>query len=694
MQVSLMISTALLLASLPQLITYETKAARLPVILAELESKIGTKLECETSFKNDVLVIHVNDVEAKALLDKIAQAAVGKWTRSGDRLVLSPDLVRRKVQEEELLARRERDIQRMLDQFKRDLEMPYVAEKLHSLKAAIDERRSFYDAQLMADRASRQRTFGPLERLGMRSLLEVGARRLAEIRPGERMVFSANPTPRQLKWPKQNELFATFFQEWNLFQGLFAGTETRHNWTHIRNGGVMPTHLERVDRLWLAVTDPLRNATAARLAVVNNSETVGFGATVDMTAPPKEPAAAPTVDLPDTQLKLHPMSEALASAWKSQMSSRRPRVQVDRGLLEILSRPLKNEPLAIGSELYLQYAAARKVNLIAWLNDNAFGRGVIFKAENVKVFDQFSRPYMDFDERDGWLVMTPSSPVEARRSRDDRETMERLIQSVVANKRITFEAKADYVFRRPVTLAEGLGHRLALVFDQAHPTLNQEGNEPLLRLYGSLTRDQRQILLRGGRIPYLALTPGQRQVWEQLVYGARADSHPPHFQHLERSRAMKRMDGLAIEPTFEWPNGIPSGASLGLEISQDYELTPEPKDNMYFSGQYDLARDMFFERNPQLVDGDIKQWRRPDTFTAFERATYQFHIVLDDSFAWRATATDLHDISGPVKVDQLPQKVRDWLQQQVDEMERQKAAGMNYRFSVGGVRQGVKPPPP
>lgn len=101
-----MISTVLLLAFLPQLITYETKAARLPVILGELETRIGTKLGCEPSFKHDVLVIRVDQVDSKALLDKIVQAAVGKWLRVDGLPKLTPELLRRRKQEDDLLARR------------------------------------------------------------------------------------------------------------------------------------------------------------------------------------------------------------------------------------------------------------------------------------------------------------------------------------------------------------------------------------------------------------------------------------------------------------------------------------------------------------------------------------------------------------------------------------------------------------
>jgi hypothetical protein len=690
-----MISTVLLLASLPQLITYETKAARLPVILAELEPRIGMKLGSEQSFKNDVLVIRVDEVDSKTLLDKIAQAAVGKWTRSGDRLVLSPDSVRRKKQEDELLARRERDIQRMLDQYKKDLEKAYDGPTLHALKSAIDERRSGYDQQQYAARVGQERAFRPLDRLAMRSLIEIGARRLAEIKPGQRLVFSANPTPRQLKWPKQSELLKSFYAEWNLHQELFGADPRGSTWVYLRNTGLLPTQLSSVDRIWLAVADPLRESRGAKITIVNAAETVAFGNTMDLTIPPQSAATTSPDNLPETKLTLEPLSEALSIALRNLWTFPRPKVEIDPKLIELVSRPTKYEPLAIGSELYLQYAAARNVHLVAWINDNAFGRGVTFKAENVKMFDQFSRPNMNFEESEGWLVMTPASPAEARRSRDDRAAMERLIQSVIADKRITLDAKADYVFQRPVTLPEGLGLRLALMLDQSHPTLNQEANEQVLRLYGSLSPDQRRAIRSGGRIPSAALSPAQRSVWEHVVYGTRPSSISPSFAPADKNVRYDRIYGMAIEPTHEWPNGIPSGASLGLELSTDFELHPQPKDNVHFSGAYDLAHQLFYEQNPELIDGDIRQWLRPDTFVAYDKTSMTFNIVLDKNFAWTGTIDDLKNISGPVKADQLPSHIREAVKKQVEEMNRQRAAGMKYKLTVGGaVRQGQKPPPP
>ncbi len=687
-----MISTVLLLASLPQLITYETKAARLPVILTELSTRTGTKLECEPSFKNDVLVIRVDGVDSKTLLDKIAQAAVGKWSRREEKLVLSPDVDRRKEQESELLARRERDIQRMLDQFKKDLEKSYHAENLHALKAALDERRSSYDQNQYAARISQQRSLAPLDRLAMRSLMVIGARRLAEIKPGQRLVFSANPTPRQLKWPNQGDLLGSFFTEWNLFQELFGSTDRVANWTSIRNSGVIPLHLSIVDRIWLSVADPLFEVHNTRVSVLNNAETVGFGTTLETTMPARDAQNASPADIPDTPLNLEPMSIALADAWRTLLSSARPRVQLDPKLFEFIGRPTKNEPLVIGSELYHQYAQARQVNLVAWLNDNAFGRGVTFKAETVKAFDQFSRPNMHFDESDGWLVMTPASPAEARRSRDDREAMERLMQSVIAQKRITFEAKADYVYQRPINLSEGLGLRLALLVDQSHPTLRPQIDEPVLRLYGSLSREQRQGLHAGVRVQYQSLSSAQRALWDQLVYGSRPINHQAQFR-MQPRELRSRMDGMAIEPTFEWPNGIPAGASLGLELKQDFELKPQPKNNVHFSGAYDLASDMFYEQNPDCIEGDISQWRRPDTFVVFEKGTDQFNLALDENFAYIDRFEDMRDTTGPVTFDQFPKNIRDSILAQVEEMNRQKAAGAKFKLTLG-MRPGVKPPPP
>lgn len=686
-----MINAALILTSLLPNVSYETKAARLPVILAELETRIGSKLECEPSFKNDVLIIRVERVGSMELLDKIAQATVGKWTRREDRLVLSPDVDRRKVQEEELLARREKDIQRMLDQFKKDVDRSYDTPNLHTLKAALDDRKTTFNQNEWAARISQQRSLAPLDRLAMRTLLELGARRLAEIKPGQRLVFSGNPTPRQFKWPNQNELLKNFYTEWNLYQELFSGSDRVLHWTNVRDTGVVPTQLSSVDRIWLSVADPLFETRNTQVTVMNSAETVGFGSTLEAAMPSIDSQVRSPDEISETPMQLEPMSVALSEAWKTLMSSTRPRVSVDPKLLEFISRPSKNEPLVIGSELYHQYARARKVNLVAWINDNAFGRGVVFKAETVKMFDQFSRPNMNFDEANGWLVMTPSSPVEARRSRDDREAMERLMQSVISQKRITFEAKADYVSRRAINLAEGLGLRLSLLIDQSHPTLRLLSDEPVLRLYGSLSREQRKNLLAGGRIPYQSLSSAQRALWDQLIYGSRPINHQAGFRLSPRA-ARSRL-AMSIEPTFEWPNGIPSGASLGLEVKSDFELKPQPKNNMHFTGPYDLAQDLFYEQNPDCIEGDISQWRRPDTFVVFEKANYTFNIALDDNFSYIDQFEDFKDLTGPVKFDQFPENIRKAILSQVDDMKRRKAEGVKFKLTLGG-RQGVKPPPP
>lgn len=686
-----MINAALILTSLLPNVSYETRAARLPVILAELEAKTGMDLECAPSFKNDVLVIRVENQAPMDLLAKVAQASVGKWVREGKVIRLIPDEDRRKQQESERLVRRQRDIQRMLDQYAQDLKGEYDAARLTALRSALDTSRQSATGRPFSERQTQERTLNPLSRLAMRTLLELGTAQLAALNPGDRLVLSRTPTSRQKPWPKSGELLSEFASDWNVYRTSLGNVHL--GWTYLRGQGAIKDHLDSTDRIFFSVGDVLQTtSTMAHVSVVNKEENVAFGASVPLSVPsqPADPIRSP--ELPEVKLTLDPLTLQLKKALQNSYKWPRPPLTLDPEFVKALRQPSKVEPLSFGSELYLQYAKARKLNLVVWVNDGAFGRGVLFDTPTLAAFDQASRPFMVFDEQGSWLVMTPSLPVEARRGRDDREAAGRLIQSAVNHSQVTFDAKADYIAQRPLGSIDGLGLRLASFLDQEVRASEVAKDEQLLRLYGSLSASQRKALFEGKSISYAGLSSVQRATWENLVYGFGSTQARVRFhEHREFERTSQRIAN-SIEPTEEWPTGIPSDASLTLRATSGFKLKPEPKDNTYFDEDYDLARQIFFEENPGLIEGDIKEWRRPDTFVPFERRTFTFELAMNAQFFWAGNLEDLKLIGGPAKVNDLPAEVLMAVRAQVDEMKRKQAEGANYRMTLGGTVRRTPPP--
>src|SRR5207253_6126128 len=68
-------------------------------------------------------------------------------------------------------------------------------------------------------------------------------------------------------------------------------------------------------------------------------------------------------------------------------------------------------------------------------------------------------------------------------------------------------------------------------------------SDAALKLYGSLTASQRRLLDSGQTLPYASLSNQQRQLAEQVVYGAGAS-------HTSVDESPAQIGDLSLEPTF------------------------------------------------------------------------------------------------------------------------------------------------
>lgn len=699
-----MFAQLILLCAVPATITFETKAARLPVILEKLQPHSTSKLQCQAGFANDVLVVRVDKVQLGTLLDKIAEATVGSWIREDGTLTLVPDLARRKQQEAELASRREKQVQLLLDKLDQELKPTYdrafLASTLDALAAPVTSSNGYHE------RISMERQ-GPLTRLAARTLIEIGAKRLAAIRPGERLVFCSEPNRKQLPWPGLASSLPAFFREWNLFQEV-KSTQVDGGrlggWSRIQGDGRHPSTMETIGVAWLSVSDVVRDGLfSVSIAIANKDGSVVIGNQPNLQT---ERAPAPPVvysDAADVPLDLEQDSLDVGEAYKTVLSSERTTANLAPSLRRTLQAPLAMDPLSFGSELYLRYADARKLNLVAWINDNAFARFITSGSKSVMLreFETRSRPNMVFAESPGWLVLTPSSPVEARRSRDDRQVVERLLKSVASEGRLSLDARASYVLRRPFHLTEGLGRHLALMLDQEAAVDSFSSGEDVLRLYGLLAPEQRKRLLAGATLNYGAMDRSQKEIADRMVYGPktlynqgqgiyRSDDRFPY------EREEYRRPDVDIEPTMVFPEGVPFDAPLTIAPTTGYHLAGKAKDGMVIFSMYDiesLAREVFYEAHPDLVEGDMSSWRRPDLFIASELLTLKLRIDLPSRLHWAGTLKDVKRLTGRVKREDLPQAIKDAVAKEVGRMEDQLAKGYKMKMTVGTSSGGRVIPP-
>jgi hypothetical protein len=335
----------------PQTLSYDCRATRVPVVLADLSAKTGRKLECELSFDNEVVLIHTDRAAVDDVLDRIAFANTAVWRKDGDRLVLTPDKVKRAEQEREVMARRVKSIQRILDGISKEGQTSYTDSFITSaVEASKHADNGEYERYTRAYRSS------PLARLAMRTVASLGAQRLAAIKDGARLVLSSDPNRLQARWPGFENLMATARAEARLFsqaeQQLPDEDRSRISYMWMQtNGPHRDPDLSQAGRVWLSIGDLARDGDLPRvqIGVESADRSTRFGTTVNLQIPPEPVSPPKPSDSPDVPLMLNAESEALAQSMRVIQSDSRP--PLDAEVKKKLLDPLATDPLAFGSEV-------------------------------------------------------------------------------------------------------------------------------------------------------------------------------------------------------------------------------------------------------------------------------------------------------------------------------------------------------
>lgn len=123
---------ALALAGVGYGLDFYSRAARLPVLMKQVETATSRTLRVDDELRNEVLYINVKGVEEQALLDLIAEAADAKWRTTSSSMVLEPDVAKRRRQAEA-------ELNALRDAFLADFELVANSESRDPVGAEINK---------------------------------------------------------------------------------------------------------------------------------------------------------------------------------------------------------------------------------------------------------------------------------------------------------------------------------------------------------------------------------------------------------------------------------------------------------------------------------------------------------------------------------------------------------------------------
>lgn len=660
--------TALIAITLSQsLVSFEMKAERVPVVLSKLRPMTGLKLDCDGDFANEVLIVSVKNVVPKDLLDKIAHVTTGEWEKKGETLILRPDAKRRAEQEKERMTTRVAGIQKILDLYAKELEKPFDGKLVRRQDVG-----SHY--AWVIDIEMRKK---PSSRFMMRTLINLGATKLAGIERGKRSVFALNPNSLQQPFPAGTDRALELLrEEWRRIPPPEVDRSQPEDWTQSSPEWTVNAD-SRLTHLWLSIKDLLGEQQPVSCGI-SDGRTSGTAELPTQRPPapvaPVDAAQPGVMAYDDTTKRLAPHIQGFVT------SERNPLVPTASDLKTLLAPEF--EPLSVGSELFLQYAKLRSKNYVGLINDNAlpyYSR--IAEPVSRQKFEIMLGQMAKVEDADGWLLTAPLSPADARRSRDDRKAVNRIMKDAVDGQ-TGVETLAEYIATRPVRLPMGLGLRIAATFDREINSFLIDSREPSMRLFGRLSPAAR----KGGEFPISTLSNSVRM---ELAWSI------PYFSNVWPKAATTDSQ----DATYRLPNGIPTDSVLRVAAPQESLdiRRSNSKSPVVFLGGGDLmqlAYDIFFEQNPQFVEQGAAPLHIADRFQPLVHSAYNISLDMGAhtaNFAFKGTRS----LSGPVAREQLPAEYLKQVQMELNKLNKAKADGNPPRrvVRVGSGSQKGPPPP-
>jgi hypothetical protein len=661
-------------------VTFSAPAMTAKRVAQALSARTGVHLECAPETRGEVLLLSVHSRPLREVMDRLGEAASAKWVpvRGGFRLTRAAEVDR--SQRDAEVSERARWLQRSLQRISGGLDRPLDAARVTAAAHFREDSRE--NAQMLRTGVS---WMDPALRMVARCLREIGAKQLASVPDGDRVVWATDPTPMQHPLgPATRDALRRLVEEQSAFGEALRQANASPGFEDevLRDGGDAGFYHAAPHRPWDRLA-PYPEPARVLLAVTSGSltydwdlivldarrrivlEMSSFDADELRDEPSPSSGADPNPARSGPSVRLSPTSRLLVrSLWQDPNST----VAAPPELAALLTRPEAHEPLSlIASDGYLGLARARGANLVACLPDRLLYElwsstsDARLPLSEVARWPCWSRP-MRIRRKGSWLVVAPPDPYQNRRERIDRRVLGAIARRVRAGRRVAIEDEADF-------LAWG-GEEPDAGFARAYFSLLAGHEAPLFiggfgRLYGALDERQRRDLLAGRQINFGSLSARQRRLAEQVVYGS-------HVNLLGGSTGRHAVAALSDEPTEAFPDGLPP--DRGLRGTDRQEHLMEFLEPGARPGSLPYERVVAEDETPGFYEGPGMSVPRGG-FGALQfrvRPFRNIHIEVDDS-PWSWVGENLRGEVGPatgppVPFEKLPRDLQrgvsrwiDWL---------------------------------
>jgi hypothetical protein len=719
----LILGFLLLLATLPlaaqdvtQRVSFSTPATPLARALDQLSKQTGVHLAVAPTLANQTLFVHVEDAPLSELMNRIAKVMNGEWRPEGEGFRLGVATAARRQEER---AEQEARLKAVQERVKA------LAEEAAKPREGAQPPGGFMPSfSPPAASAAIARLLQTIDLTLIASLPEEG-----------RIVFATNPTPSQRPLPQSiGPIIDTLIKE--------------HNASAVKAPPVDAQQEQMIPDFMRAMMRNMRPTTIttppAKVALVatrssfmeslrvdlllydakgqvlfNGSQDIGIDFEGLMRMIPGQAQEEEPAEGDKTPIELSPETKEIQTFFGSMMQPN-AQAKISPEVRAKLLRPDLHDPLSFfHSDSLRGIAKARKMNVVAHIPDTVIEFGGMFAPASATVgaaMKAFSEGETTLAEEEGWILVTPSAPMEARRKHVDRRALAALIAAAEAKGTASLDDIASYALTNNSPMETPAAMSYVMLFAPTAMGFSMSGmtNWQALRLYGALNQQQRQTLAQGGRIPLNALGPAAGAAARELLFGAstgltveRAEDTPgedslPAFIRVPMARFMGgQQSSILQEPTQVMPSGLPATGYLTASIASETVARPigsdrfSPAAMMGVLGAEDLAMFRFMREDPTMSQFAGEFLPQVDKVQLGTRQIITLRFQVAPNVYQEETLQDNRvDLNAPVvAMNSLPAEFAKRIEARLERFKKEGFFGLNPGM-MGGMGGRGRPPQP
>ncbi len=645
-------------------VSFTMRAAPLEKAVAEIARQSGANLAVDAPIAKELVILRLKDVPLADVKKRLAETVDAVWTTQGANEVLtrSEEIVQRR--KEEAFAERVAIWQGIIDAFKFDEQWDRrFADTIGVYARGAGQDPSPSQQEAYYQRQSSFLAQSPQGRLLSRALHRIGAERLAQVGDGQTVVFSTKPTRMQapLEDP-QNSLYDAYVTEgrsWaQVLQQYPEGARGQLGSTAPFNGDLPAPG----GTVLVGVTSGRENVVLdARVYAGDGSEVSRMAFPnyflVNEQPKPLPGFSKPVVDSAETaaiRRLYHPAPGDQPNAVPSLA-------------LEVLANPEQHELMAGGpSDIALQAAESKNLNLVAWLPDAAHVLSMKHSSSQKPTLGSeltALQPLakVNVDEKAGWLTMSRRACRDLDGFAIPRQAIAALIKAYRSSGATTLSALADYSTAGVNNDALDYGLNLAdRLIGRPRGYLTPE-SWTVLRLYAALSSRQRNAASHGGlTLSVGEMTKAQRQSIADLVSAQRFEALSD-----DGSPAANPWGSIRSEATVAMPNGLPANGKATFQLQttpQVYGLGDDTLAQPSPVMPVQVARGVFQqERGQTLADNTVARQNR---FAMGNRQSLSIVLEMPPAgrLAMLASVQQIPSNARWVGLAQLPKAVREQIE--------------------------------